>query len=122
MVTWGDQTCQRFEATAVGFETKFSRLRVQHSNQYAIVPHSVQVVTQFRWSLSSSGHSVQVVTQFRWSLSSGGHSVQVVTQFRWSLSSGGHSVQVVTPGQLCGTFTESLSLLITHLINVFLLY
>ena len=27
MATWGDQTCQRFEATAVGFETGFSRLR-----------------------------------------------------------------------------------------------
>ena len=28
MATWGDQTCQRFEATAVGFETGFSRLKV----------------------------------------------------------------------------------------------
>ena len=36
---WGDQTCQRFEATAVGFETGFSRLRVRPSNRYAIVPH-----------------------------------------------------------------------------------
>ena len=36
MAMWGDQTCQRFEATAVGFETGFSRLRVQHSNRYAI--------------------------------------------------------------------------------------
>ena len=26
MATWGDQICQRFEATAVGFETGFSRL------------------------------------------------------------------------------------------------
>ena len=39
MATWGDQTCQRFEATAVGFETGFSRLRVQSSNRYAIAPH-----------------------------------------------------------------------------------
>ena len=39
MATWGDQTCQRFEATAVGFETGFSRLRVWHSNRYAIEPH-----------------------------------------------------------------------------------
>ena len=29
---WSDQICQRFEATAVGFETGFSRLRVQPSN------------------------------------------------------------------------------------------
>ena len=29
MATWGDQTCQRFEATAVGFEPGFSRMRVQ---------------------------------------------------------------------------------------------
>ena len=40
MATWGDQTCQRFEATAVGFETGFSRLRVRPSNRYAIAPHS----------------------------------------------------------------------------------
>ena len=33
---WGDQTCQRFEATAVGFETG---LRVRPSNRYAIAPH-----------------------------------------------------------------------------------
>ena len=33
MATWGDQTCQRFEATAVGFETGFSRLRVPQSNR-----------------------------------------------------------------------------------------
>ena len=39
MATWGDQTCQRFEATAVGFETGFSRLRVRPSNRYAIAPH-----------------------------------------------------------------------------------
>ena len=39
MATWGDQTCQRFEATAVGFETGFSLLRVRHSNRYAIMPH-----------------------------------------------------------------------------------
>ena len=39
MATWGDQTCQRFEATAVGFETGFSRLRVWPSNRYAIAPH-----------------------------------------------------------------------------------
>ena len=39
MAMWGDQTCQRFEATAVGFETGFSRLRVRPSNRYAIVPH-----------------------------------------------------------------------------------
>ena len=32
MATWGDQTCQRFEATADGFETGFSRLRVRHSD------------------------------------------------------------------------------------------
>ena len=38
MATWGDQTCQRFEATAVGFETGFSRLRVRPSNRYAIAP------------------------------------------------------------------------------------
>ena len=30
---------QRLEATAVGFETEFSRLRVRHSNRYAIAPH-----------------------------------------------------------------------------------
>ena len=40
MATWGDQTCQRFEATAVGFETGFSRLRVRPSNRYAIAPHN----------------------------------------------------------------------------------
>ena len=39
MVTWGDQTCLRFEATAVGFETGFSQLRVRHSNRHAIAPH-----------------------------------------------------------------------------------
>ena len=39
MATRGDQTCQRFEATAVGFETGFSRLRVRPSNRYAIAPH-----------------------------------------------------------------------------------
>ena len=39
MTTWGDQTCQRFEATAVGFETGLSRLRVRLSNRYAIAPH-----------------------------------------------------------------------------------
>ena len=39
MATWGDQTCQRFEAIAVGFETGFSRLRDRPSNQYAIAPH-----------------------------------------------------------------------------------
>ena len=39
MATCGDQTCQRFEATAVGFETGFSRLRVRPSNRYAIAPH-----------------------------------------------------------------------------------
>ena len=39
MATWGDQTCQRFEATAVGFETGFSRLRVRPSNRYTIAPH-----------------------------------------------------------------------------------
>ena len=39
VATWGDQTCQRFEATAVGFETGFSRLRVRPSNRYAIAPH-----------------------------------------------------------------------------------
>ena len=39
MATWGDQTCQRFEATAVGFETGFSRLRVRPSNRFAIAPH-----------------------------------------------------------------------------------
>ena len=44
MATWGDQTCQRFEATAVGFETGFSRLRVRHSNWYAIVPHFIHLV------------------------------------------------------------------------------
>ena len=38
MATWGDQTCQRFEATAVGFETGFSRQRVRPSNRYAIAP------------------------------------------------------------------------------------
>ena len=37
MTTWGDQTCQRFEATAVGFETGFSRLRVRHSNIYIYI-------------------------------------------------------------------------------------
>ena len=37
----GDQTCQRFEATAVGFETGFSRLRVRPSNRYAIAPHII---------------------------------------------------------------------------------
>ena len=36
---WGDQTCQRFEAIAVGFETGFSLLRIRHSNRYAIAPH-----------------------------------------------------------------------------------
>ena len=39
MATWGDHTCQRFEATTVGVETGFSRLRVRPSNRYAIVPH-----------------------------------------------------------------------------------
>ena len=39
MATWGDQTCQRFEATAVEFETGFSRLRVRHSNRNAIAPY-----------------------------------------------------------------------------------
>ena len=43
MATWGDQTCQRFEATAVGFETGFSRLRVRPSNRYAIVPHNYKL-------------------------------------------------------------------------------
>ena len=43
MATWGDQTCQRFEATAVGFETGFSRLRVRPSNRYAIAPHKFSV-------------------------------------------------------------------------------
>ena len=37
VATWGDQTCQRFEATTVGFETRFSRLRVRLSNWYAII-------------------------------------------------------------------------------------
>ena len=41
VATWGDQTCQRFEATAVGFETGFSRLRVRPSNRYAIAPNSL---------------------------------------------------------------------------------
>ena len=41
MATWGDQTCQRFEATAVGFETGFSQLRVRPSNRYAIAPHTL---------------------------------------------------------------------------------
>ena len=41
MATWGDQTCQRFEATAVGFETRFSRLRVRPSNRYAIARHNL---------------------------------------------------------------------------------
>ena len=45
MATWGDQTCQRFEATAVGFETGFSRLRVRPSNRYAIAPHNTVNVT-----------------------------------------------------------------------------
>ena len=45
MATWGDQTCQRFEATAVGFETGFSRLRVRLSNRYAIAPHNIDAKT-----------------------------------------------------------------------------
>ena len=44
MATWGDQTCQRFEATAVGFETGFSRLRVRPSNRYAIAPHIMNLI------------------------------------------------------------------------------
>ena len=40
MAMWCDQTCQRFEATAVGFETGFSLLRVRLSNWYAIAPHA----------------------------------------------------------------------------------
>ena len=51
MATWGDQTCQRFEATAVGFETGFSRLRVRPSNRYAIAPHIV-----FSWDVSCGQH------------------------------------------------------------------
>ena len=43
VATWGDQTCQRFEATAVDFETGFSRLRVRPSNLYAIAPHNGKV-------------------------------------------------------------------------------
>ena len=43
MATWGDQTCQRFEATAVGFETGFSRLRVRPSNRYAIGKRATEV-------------------------------------------------------------------------------
>ena len=39
MAKCGDQTCQRFEATAVGFETGFSRLRVRPSNRYVVAPH-----------------------------------------------------------------------------------
>ena len=39
MATWGDQTCQRFKATAVGFDSSgFSRLKVGPSNRYAIAP------------------------------------------------------------------------------------
>ena len=49
VATWGDQTCQRFEATAVGFETGFSRLRVWHSNRYAIMPRSVSVRIDVLW-------------------------------------------------------------------------
>ena len=37
MATWGDPTCQRFEATAVGFETGFSRLRFRPSSLISLV-------------------------------------------------------------------------------------
>ena len=53
MATWGDQTCQRFEATAVGFETGFSRLRVRPSNRYAIAPHKFSILaTIFRKNIN----------------------------------------------------------------------
>ena len=38
MAMWGDQTCQRFEVTAVEFEAGVSRLRVSPSNRYATAP------------------------------------------------------------------------------------
>ena len=47
MATWGDQTCQRFEATAVGFETGFSRLRIRHSNRHTMAPHLVNLKQRF---------------------------------------------------------------------------
>ena len=40
MATWGDQTCQRFEATAMGSETGFSRLRVWHVNFFKYGIHN----------------------------------------------------------------------------------
>ena len=46
MATWGDQTCQRFEATVVGFETGLSRLRVRPSNRYAIAPHKLNIMIE----------------------------------------------------------------------------
>ena len=34
MATWGDQTCQRFEATAVGFEIRLVALIAMSSCRY----------------------------------------------------------------------------------------
>ena len=72
MATWGDQTCQRVEATAVGFETRFSR----PSNRYAIAPRSSSsTCSLYKYSddlaladfSNSDGHFEQQVTEVtRW--------------------------------------------------------
>ena len=48
MATWG-QTCQRFDVTAMGFETGFSRMRVR--TWYAIAPHAIAYELVYQYSL-----------------------------------------------------------------------
>ena len=62
MATWGDQTCQRFEATAVGFETGFSRLRARPSNRYAIAPHISGGSLFFDMSMVSEEECLTLIT------------------------------------------------------------
>ena len=51
MAMWGAQICQSFEATAVGFDTGFSRLRVRHSIRYAIAPN--RLIRSFAKSINA---------------------------------------------------------------------
>ena len=73
MATWGDQTCQRFEATAVGFETGFSRLRVRPSNRYAITLHPITVMMY----LTEKSDQSQVMSPFARGVFCSGVSVQI---------------------------------------------
>ena len=102
MATWGDQTCQRFEVTAVGFETGFSRLRVRPSNRYAIAPHkgdtcSVQALsyTVRRYLLCSGSALSYTVRRYLLWCGSILHSQKILALFRLCLIQSGEMCYVL---------------------------